>query len=346
MQEPTAEERAKLESIFEGLALAVSRSGELGDDSVNKIGDVKLEKFVYKALNAQDELDEVTHSWYLAGAKTDVPNDSFTTDDLKTAFDRVTGPSGSTDEFIDHQSNYTPSPAAEAYAEYFTSDFDLEGAWFTYGEYYLLDFYKEETPAEYRELYIASQKLRNLLNTLVNDVREITSNDQTGTLADFGQTQSVTGPSHYDEIAEQVSKIHLELAKDEQLKDVLPEFRMYTDLLEDACLALEKMEVERIGDPQLRAFKDLRSFHFYKAWKLPSLIISTKTAEGPRSDELRVRHIRELEQCRESFPEKFEEVSSKCKDATLTPTVEDYSNLVSEDELLDELIERYVRDNE
>lgn len=344
MSDPTPEEEAILESVLEGLALSIQRSSELTADSTGKLSDTKLEKLVYKALKGRNTDDQVTLSWYLAGAKTDVSASQISSSRFKEIYEEMTGTKHDSKEFKQKTRDYTPSTDAEDYADFFSYNYDLEEAWYTRGEFFLLDFYKEDAPEEYRNLYIEIQKLRNQLNFTIWSLKDIVEKSKkTQKLSSFGQHTPVTGPDTYKEVTDLVSGIHLELSSHEQLRDVFSQFRAFTDIVEDAYLALSKIEVERIDSTQVQAFKKLRRFYFYEAWRLPALLISMETSQGPRANNLKVRHARELEDLNQQYQDKIRRLQRQCSEAALTPTVADYRATHDQDSnQLTELISIYV----
>lgn len=340
--ELTTGERERLRAVLEGLALAIDRSDEIDDASVEKTGEVKVQKLLYEALAAHDELDDVTHSWYIAGAKADVPSGEFGVDHLVDAYGQLARPTGDESAFVERREQRQPSDDAQKYASYFEGEFGLDDVWFTSTVSYLLDFYREEAPAEYRDVYVAVQELRIELRKTVGKLVDFVGDDSQANLDEFGQETPVLGPDRYDRIADVVSEVHLELADHEQLQHTLPVYRAFTDVLEDAYLALSKLEVGRLDGTQIQAFKALGNFHYYEAWKLPSLVISMETATGPRADDLQVRRARELESHREGLRDGIRDIRRTCSDAGLVPAVADYSVSDADDELLDGLIELYV----
>lgn len=341
MPDLTEGERERLRAVLEGLAIAINRSDDIEDSSVEKTGEVKLQKFLHEALKAHDELDSVTHSWYIAGAKADVPRGTFGVDQLVETYDSLPGP-GDEDEFVERRESHRPSEDARKYATYFDEQFDLEDVWFTRTVRYLLDFYESNAPEEYRDLYVAVQQLRIELRRTVGKLTDIAGDDSQADLAEFGQDVPVLGPDRYNQIADTVSEVHLELARHDQLERTLPLYRAFTDVLEDAYLALSKLDVGRLDETQIQAFKNLGNFHYYEAWKLPALVVSMETASGPRENDLRVRRAQELQTHKDGVRESMEDVRRTCSDAGLVPAVADYSVSDTDDELLDGLIELYM----
>lgn len=346
MSDPTPAEERKLGTILEALALAIRRSDEIDSSSVEKTSDLKIQKFGHEALAAYDELDEVTHSWYIAGAKADVPKDVFGKKQFVETYDRMGATDLDDSTFIDGFERYEPSEEVQKYATYFTDRFDLDDVWFTKSDYFLRDFYLDMAPPKYRDLYVAVQELRIQLKSTIGELSAIVGDSSQVDLSDFGQETPVMGPDRYDEIAKTVSEIHLELGMDEQLQRTLPLYRAFTDVLEDAYLALSKLDVSRLDETQLQAFKALSNFHYYEAWKLPSLVISMETARGPRAQDLQVRKARELQTHMENLEEEIEDIWRTCSDAGLIPAVADYPATETDDESLDDLIELYVESAE
>lgn len=343
MTESTAAERELVRDALAGLALAVRRSDELDAAALEKTSETKVEKFLYEALHDDGALGEVTHSWYLAGAKTEATAERSSTDRLQTAYQRVTGEQGQSSAFVDERERPEASERVASFAEFYTNRYDLAEQWYTPGEEFLLDFYQRRAPKQYRELYVSVQRLRNLLSETDRELYRLASNSgQDTTLADFGQTATLTGPDHYDEVTDLVSRIHLELASDEALSEVLSEFRAFTDLLEDVFLALRETAIERIGPEQQSAFKSLKRFQFYEAWRLPALVISRETAAGPGQRSLRRERAQTLERKRREFQSLLAEQREACAGAALSPPASDYESTLGGDAETDEFLRRYL----
>jgi hypothetical protein len=349
MVEVTHDEEALIDAALEGLALAVAHSSDLDEDSLSKTSKVKLEKFLYSALADHDSLDDLTYSWYIAGAKADTPNDAISPSRLQDAYQRVTGQPetpASTDDFVEHRRNYTPSEPVVEFADFFERDYDLEDSWFTPTDVFLLDFYADQAPSEYRDLYLAVQNLRNELNRTIRAVKQAKTDDAASTtLSEFMDSPRVTGPDSYETVADYVSEIHLEMAAIDDLRPVLPQFRAFTDILEDAHLALRQMDVERLSDAQLQFFKHLQQFYFYEAWKLPSLVISTQTARGPRRDDLQLRHAQELEQFSREYEAKITELQQRAATDSLLPTLNDYPETAEQAPEIEAFVSKYLDSN-
>lgn len=345
MPELTEREKEILSDALEGVALALLRSGEVTEDSLSKFTETKVEKFIYYGLKDQGELPQVTHSWYLAGAKTDDADDIIGVDQLEAAYDRLSGPTNES-PLADTRPRANISEHVRSYADFYEDELNIEELRYKRGGELLLDFYEEEAIGEYRDLYIACQRLRNELHTLKGRLwKVIDSRSQGHTLAEFGQNTKITGPNRYTEVADLVSEIHIEMSQDEDLRIALPEFREFTDLLEDACLALGKMEVERIDESHLRMINRFNEFFYHTAWKLPALTISANTAEGPRREDLRDRHLQKLAQKKSEFEDNLETLKSATAEATLIPTERDYPSTDTPDDHVDKFMHTYVNED-
>lgn len=343
MTDETVTEQELVRDALDGLALAVARSDDLDADSLTKTSDTKLEKFLYEALYETGMLGRVTHSWYLAGAKTEATDAGPTTDRLQNAYDRVAPEPLPSSSFADNRRTYDPSERVERFADFFFERYELDEKWFTSGGEFLLEFYRRRAPDQYRTLYVSVQQLRNLLSEMDRELYRLASDTgQETTLADFGQAVTPTGPDHYDELTDLVSRIHIELIDDEELSEVFTEFRAFTDLLEDVFLAVSEMSTDRIGGDQSSAFKSLKRFQFYEAWRLPALVISRETASGPDSDTLRQERDRTLERERRAFLDRLAEQREACAAAALSPTTADYGTTLDDDTAADEFLQRYL----
>ncbi|AZQ16041.1 hypothetical protein [Halorubrum sp. PV6] len=346
MAELTEREKEILSDALDGVALALLRIGDVDRESLSKFTETKLEKFIYYGLKDQGELPEVTHSWYLAGAKTDDVDDIIGVDQLQASFDRLSGPTNKDQsKFADTQPEIHVSDHIRDYAEFYENDLDIEELRYQRGGQFLLEFYEEEAVGDYKDLYLACQNLRNELTQQKGRLWDIIENRNHGhTLADFGQNADVMGPDRYEEIADLVSELHLEMSKDDDLRELLPQFRQFTDLLEDACLALGKMEVERIDESHLQMINRFNKFFYHQAWKLPALVISSKTATGPRRDDLRVKHLQKLSEKESEYERKLEQLRTAAADATLIPTERDYPSVNSDTESVDEFVRAYLEE--
>lgn len=346
MTELTAGEQETLEAVFQGLAIAVSRYGELDADALSKTSETKIEKYIYQALAANDDLDRVTHSWYLAGAKADTPNNRYGKVTLRETFNSTFATIEDSEGFVDNRPTKDfDDPRVSQYADFFIKEFNLEDAWFTNSKTFLLDFYEREAPEEFRDLYLSCQKLRMKLDRARGEIKGRMSDSPGDTkLSDFGTNSTVSGPDFYEEVANLVSEIHVEMAKHKDLREVLPEYRAFTDILEDAFLALSQTSVDRLDDSQLQVFGKLRRFHYYEAWKLPSLVISIQTATGPRADDLKLRRVRELESHRQSYLDDLDSLQNAAAEAALVPTNADYPSVAEENELINEFVRQYSLD--
>lgn len=346
MAQLTEREREILSDALDGVALALLRTGDVDRESLSKFTETKLEKFIYYGLKDQGELPEVTYSWYLAGAKTDDTDDIIGVNQLQASFDRLSGPTSQDQTpFEDTQPEIHVSDHVRDYANFYEKDLDIEERRYQRGGQLLLEFYEDEAVEEYRDLYLACQNLRNELHQHKGRLWKIIDNRNQGpTLADFGQNTGITGPDRYEEIADLVSELHLEMSKDDDLRELLPQFREFTDLLEDACLALGKMEVERIDQSHLQMINRFNEFFYHQAWKLPALVISSKTATGPRREDLRIRHIQKLSKKKSEYERKLEQLKAATADATLIPTERDYPSVSSDTESIDEFVRAYLKE--
>lgn len=335
-------EREEIDKILEGLALAVAESDSIEHEKATNFGEVKIQKLVYMAA---DEFDiPITYSWYLAGAECKSPNVSATNYEGK--YETVSPDTIDNAQFIDSQRSYSAEADVRKYAGYFKREFNLaQDVLFESRTSFLGDFYEEYSPTRFAQVYKHSLSLRTLLRKTISQLQEYVESSGGGTaqagLSAFGQEQRISAPDHYAEVQKIVSEIHLSMGADEDLKETIPYFRQFTDVLEDMYLQLSKLDVRDLTEEHLSAFKDAQNTHYYDAWKVPGLVISQETALGPEADELRLERARELERHLNEYDEEIANFRERVVERGLLP---DHTGFPDHDGTLDDSLNQLERE--
>jgi hypothetical protein len=348
---PPVTEDEVIEKIQEGLALAVSETDGIDDPSTRYLTKTKLQKLVWLAVREFDE--DVTYSWYLAGPN--LESERVSTGFLDSAFEKVATPSVPSPDLRDERPDYEPDPQVRRYADFFGSQIphddgtlDLkDDVWYKSGDEFLEEFYDHYAPDEYHEVYAASIDLRNQMEETIRRVAELINAQDGGaqaSLDSFGSS-TPTAPDHYKEIGLLVSRMHLALSQNGDLEDTVPRFKQFTDILEDTYMMLAKVEVKDVNKGHLEALRRLRDFHYYKAWRIPALIVSERTATGPGASELRRKATDNLESLNNEYDHKIATIESYCAERGLLPDYTDYPDRDDTEmqALVDELADRYIR---
>ncbi|EMA06927.1 hypothetical protein [Haloferax denitrificans] len=329
---PEGPEVSVVDDILTGLALAVQRHDDISADP-RYVTKTKLEKLVYMAA---DEFDcPYTYSWYLAGVK--ARSSSSFKPSYQTTAQTVTPDVN--ESFADDSIPYSPTEREEEYAEFF----DEYVHWLVKSKYeFLEDFYSSEAPDEYQELYLSVHSVRTLLDETVNELDSSDSTLQTG-LSSFEEEQPSVNV-RYEDIGRKISRIHLELSADSDLRKAMPQYKRYTDLLERALFGLSNMNAADVGDEQIRCISKLDEFHYHNAWKLPALVISLNTARGPRCDEIIADRSQKLDNFEPRYSRGLEDLAEDCRAAGLLDGDVKYPEPDNSQsmELIAELTNRYL----
>ncbi|MFB6176945.1 MAG: hypothetical protein ABEI99_07365 [Halobaculum sp.] len=313
------------------------------DDRDREPSELESEKLAFLAL---DHLDlDLTYSWYIAGANTEVGYDPQPTDsDFDVEPLGPTGPtvsegfSGQRTEFGGLTAQTGEDGPPEDYVEFFQSatffgEYDLQTVWFTDRFEFLEDFYEEFAPDEYRELYLTSAKIRSHLYDLTD---ALDNREENATLGDFGGggSDALLDPSTEREIRYLVSDLHVELAATDELAQTQSTVTNGTDLIERVLSRLTQMD--SVSTEQRRLVRQLSDFFFYCVWKYPALAISVETATGPNALELKTRHLQEFQDFDQIVDRRREQFADACRDADLLPSMNDVrrSNIDDEDGII------------
>lgn len=179
---------------------------------------------------------------------------------------------------------------------------------------FLQNFYQEMAPEQFRLLYIESTHLRTHLTELISVIE-----DQVN-----GRQSSKSVKSLRESIELSISDFHYHLRKDKTLGQTFDVVIEGTNLVEDAIMCLDRIKSEDINETHLNLLKKLKEFFFYYVWKYPCLLISEKTATGPKADDLRDERRNEFETFPRRLKNKRAEISNELAEADLLPGPTDY----------------------
>lgn len=315
--EPFAGERALRADVHAAIERALSRTLESRDRDITRVEEEKL------AFLLIDEFDlNLTYSWYIAGTKTAVGNDT-----ISTGPTGPTGPSLTDDEQRvdfggvsaqvdnDRVQTFTDYLAAETLFD----DYELRDVWYTQRHEFLHDFYDEFAPEAYEEAYFASTEIRRRLADLDEDRGRQAGN---ASLSQFGvDEQPLLSSSDEESFRHTVSELHFALARNEDLSETTESVTVGTDLIERTLDRLTR--VQPSTDEQWELIEELPEFFFYTVWRLPALVMSIQTAQGPNAGELQVQHGQKLNGFEDELQRKHDNLRGRLADADLLPTLEE-----------------------
>lgn len=253
------EENDSLEDIQEGVELLMSERGyEEGD-----IDDIKFNKLAYFAI--QEFGLPITYGWYKYGpAPAAVDNQHI------NASPRPKSDIPATDQpRVRSSSNKFLSP--EEYYYFFRDDFEnFDNIMGTETKKYLTEFYFEHAPDEYRDLYIASAELQQVLDEIKED------------------------PSWHEDCEEYISllnrrfpRVVREVTSNSKLDESVEAIEEYEKLLMEVIIS--SSELEELEDAQQRFIQRIINYFYGGAWKYVALIISRDTVDlspGDNQDKL------------------------------------------------------------
>ena len=292
------------------------------EDNNYQLKKVRAEKLAFLITN-EFGLD-LTYSWYIAGASMAAGYEAEgtnSTDQSEPPFGN-----GQRAEFgslvaqsdCDRNRNRVRRFADYLSSQRLFSNYALRDVCYTQRHEFLHDFYDEFAPEEYKDAYFASTEARRRLANLdKNSGRKVKSTS----LSDYGVSeQPFLTPSDEEAFRHTVSELHLALAKDEHLANTTEAVTAGTDLIERV---LDRLTREQsLASDQSRLIEKLSEFFFYTVWRLPALVMSVQTAQGPNAAELRVRRAQKLDEFQERMQRERDNLRSRLADADLLPTID------------------------
>jgi hypothetical protein len=267
-----------LEDIKEGVEIAMYKNG-YDPDSVDPIKFNKLAYFAIKEYKVP-----ITYGWYKYGpAPVNVANQEVSINprpaDAVQAVDepRVRSPSYN-----------TRSP--EEYSYFFSEDLDeFERIAETDTKEYLTEFYFEHAPDEYRDLYIASAELQQVLDRVKK-----------------GDSWHEESEEVFSLLTKRFSRVTYEVASNPSLEESVEKIRDYEHLLTEILSTASNRD--EITEVQQRFIERVIDYFYGGAWKYVALLISRDTvnlSSGENTDRLLNSIEDELRELRNEFDEEL-----------------------------------------
>lgn len=309
-------ENAILRKVENGLEMAVRDL----DLQWNEDWRVKRQKFGLIAVEAFTDDDEhpITYSWYQYGGSM-----------IAAPPSQEASPNQYTLRSPGAEDTNLYSAGPEEFSHFFKEELDrfpLSDYWEMEFLRFLEEYYREYAPDEYRVIYLSNIRIRQLFDR----VTEKLARPQTGTTID-----------EYEEFGREFAKIQMELAGNDDfrniLKDiqgdeegvaladeVLEDFILFSDLVEDAVMILDGETCDGVNISDRQAITDLKSLYKEHVWRMVASVISAGTARGPNAEKPRSWAIRNFREELDVFPEELRETSEMLGDKGLLPSMSDY----------------------
>lgn len=263
-----------LEDVKEGVDIAMHRRGF--DD-----GDVDPIKFNKLAYFAVEEFDlPITYGWYKYGPAP-VNTASQSVDVSPVPSNDVPAADEPRVQDVNHD-NRSP----EEYSYFFSDDLEeFERIVKTSTKEYLVEFYFNHAPDRYRDLYIASAELQQIVDEITSDP---SWHEDAGQFLEIVETR-------YPRI---VREVRSNPALGESVRPVESYERLLIDVLETASNRTE------LSEAQQRFVGRIIDFFYGGAWKYVALLISRDTVElspGTNQDRLRNSIDEDLREIRTGY---------------------------------------------
>jgi len=238
-----------LEDINEGVEIAMYRRGYDADD----IDPIKLNKLAYLAIHEYDL--PITYGWYKYGpAPVNVAYQSVST--VPRSEDEI----AAVDEPRIKNVNYDiRSP--EEYSYFYSDDLEeFEHVLETPTKEYLVEFYFGYAPEQYRDLYIASAELQQV----VDDLKQGTEwhDEATKTL---------------DTLTKRYQRVMHEVNENPVLNESVEPMRAYGELLMEVLVTTANLS--DISESQQRFITRVVDYFYGGAWKYVALLVSRDTVK-------------------------------------------------------------------
>lgn len=214
------------------------------------------------------------------------------------------------DDFPSH-----PDIPIEDCIEYFVEELDTYPLHPT--DRFLQQFYTYHAPDGYKQLYTSCLHVRSSLRALSDAVE----------LLAVGTTPVTNIEQIEIDLNRHISRVHLELADNEQLKETLPAVLQGTDLIEDAVLKLKQLPSSELTEAHVDAIDQLQMFYFQWVWKYPALKISAETATGPSADRISQSRNRTFDSFDPKLDRQRDQTRRTLDSVGLLPDYEDYPDL-------------------
>lgn len=296
------------EDIKEGVAIALDFCDF---DDEGYIDDIKLNKLAYFAIQHFD-LD-ITYSWYKYGA---APIYSEPADRGETSYisprpeGEITAATSSRVPTVDNKYR-SPIEYAYFFADDITEEF--ERIYNTGTKEYLVHFYDENAPTHYKQLYIQSAKLQQVLDSIKDD------------------------DDWYDEIAETYNELegclnetYEEMLLVDEVSESLTAFQEYSRLIRNVIIAAK--EQESLSSNQKRFMTNVVDFFYRVPWKYTALLIAQDTVTGSNRGLLKTSIEDDLRWMREHYERETDSLRQRAFAFSLLPdSVEEMREVIADD---------------
>lgn len=240
-----ADESDLIEDIKDGVGIALSWR----DASAESIDSIKLNKLAYIAITRLEV--PITFGWYKYGP---APVDLQYSETAVTAKaqEECEAPEESR---IPHRDYYSPLE----YAYFFEKELDeFEHILHAPTKEFLVSFYEREAPKTYKQLYVKSAQLQQVLD-------EISADSSWHDDAD----------TYHREISQRAGELTRELMRIESLREARKPFRLYVRFLKRVLA--HASAVETLSPSQQRFVKRIIDYYYGSTWKYVALMISEDT---------------------------------------------------------------------
>lgn len=299
------------EDIKEGVAIALDFC-DFGDEGY--IDDIKLNKLAYFAIQ-QFDLD-ITYSWYKYGA---APIYSEPADQGETNFispvseDEVPAVSSSRVPTVDNKYR-SPIEYAYFFADDITEEFERAVTMET--KEYLVHFYTENAPPHYKQLYIQSAKLQQVLDSIKEDDNW------------YNEKAEI-----YNELEDRLNDTYKEMLLVDEVSESIAAFQNYSRLIRNVLIAA--MEQESLSSNQKRFMTNLIDFFYGITWKYTALLIAKDTVTGNNRELLKNSIEDDLRWMRDHNERETDSLRQRALAFNLLPdSVEEMMEVVDDDENL------------
>lgn len=312
---PYWEEKPHWDALHQAIDLAI-------DDAIDRPNRAptatEREKFCYFVIEEFDV--PVTYSWYLAGANTKFSGEPNREIDRAQTTKTGQRKDAGVDETVQKYRSYLAS-------EDLMKGYSLRKVWWTDKYEFLCDFYKNCAPEDYIDLYIASTRIREQLETLDTNVDQETENQSLSAWTG-GNDPSILSQNEEEEFRLLVSDLHLELSHTDELSEITQAVTKGTDVLEQVFAQLTTLD--SVDRDQKVVLDDLAAYFYYDVWRYPALYISATNAFGPNKHHLTEEHATHFNNFHEKLRSSVSKMRQRCEEAGLYPGLGHHSEQIEE----------------
>lgn len=267
-----ADESDLVEDIKDGVGIAL----DWRDASAETLDSIKLNKLAYIAITRLEV--PITFGWYKYGP---APVDLQYSEAAVTAKAREECEAPE-EARIPQRDYYSPLE----YAYFFDKELnEFEHIINAPTKEFLVSFYEREAPKRYKQLYINSAQLQQVLDEISADSSWHDDADR-----------------YHREVSHRAGDLTRELMEIESLREAQKAFRLYIRFLKRVLA--HASTVETLSDSQQRFIKRIIDYYYGSAWKYVALMISEDTAHlspGDNQDKLLTSIENDKQEIRSSY---------------------------------------------